>query len=279
MAIISNEELVRCFRDTKHFYEEDFTLSEAAADTNRRVKVYPVNFSEEVDVKKAGEIRVVEGRTLQEALKLHAEFPGRKIAVLSFAASVRPGGGVLSGCHAQEESICRSSTLYPSLQTQTAYDGFYEYHHNYCDWRASDTCIYSPDVVVCKDDSDSKPERLAHEEFIKVDVITCAAPHVFRNVEVSDGELFAMNVKRARNIMRVAAYNGADILITGAFGCGAFRNSPEIVAGAWHEALKDYRGKFDLVDFVIYVSDYEPKRPGGEHNLQVFRNEFCGKEI
>ncbi|MBQ7219608.1 MAG: TIGR02452 family protein [Synergistaceae bacterium] len=277
MAIISNEELAKCFRDTKHFCEEDFTLSEASADTNRRVKVYPADFSEEADVKKAGDIRVFEGRTLREALKLHKEFPGKKIAVLNFAASGTPGGGVLGGAHAQEESICRSSTLYSSLLTQKAYEGFYEYHHKNCGWEASDTCIYSPDVIICKDDSDGVPERLTPEEFVKVDVITCAAPHVFSNVQVSDDELFTMHVRRAGNIMRAAACNGADILITGAFGCGAFRNPAKIVAGAWHEALKDYRMKFDLTAFVIYVSDYPPKHEGGVRNLEAFRNEFCGE--
>ena len=275
MAIISNGELAECFRDTKHFYEEDYELSEAAAHTNRHVKIYCEDFSGELDAaNKAGQIRVVEGRTLREAMKLHAEFPEKKIAVLSFAASGHPGGGVLSGCHAQEESICRSSTLFSSLLTQRAYEGFYEYHHNNCGWDASDRCIYSPDVVVCKDDSDGFPQRLKHEEFVKVDVITCAAPHVFSNIDISDEALLAMHIKRAKNIMRVAAYNGADILITGAFGCGAFKNPAEIVAKAWHEALKDYREKFDLTAFVIYVSDYPAKKESGEHNLRVFREEF-----
>lgn len=275
MAIVSKEDLAKCFRDTKHFYEEDFTLSEAVADTNRRTKVYPEDFNEEMNVAKEGMIRVIEGRTLREALKLHVEFPDKKIAVLNFAASQKPGGGVKSGAHAQEESICRSSTLYPSLKTQNAYEGFYEYHHdNGFEWKASDRCIYSPDVIICKDDSDAVPQRLDPKDFVKIDVITCAAPHIFPNIHISNHELKEIHVKRAKNIMRVAAFNGADILITGAFGCGAFKNPAKVVASAWHEALNEYRQKFFFTAFVIYVSDYPPKRKGGEVNLKIFRDEF-----
>ena len=237
-----------------------------------------MDFDEEVGVRKSGEFRVESGRTLQAALALHKEFPGKKIAVLNFAASGHPGGGVKDGSYAQEESICRCSTLYPSLLTDEAHEGFYSYHHNCCDWRASDTCIYSPDVVICRDDSDLLCERLQPENFVKVDVITCAAPHVFWNVAVSAKDLHAIHVRRARNILRVCAYNGADILVSGAFGCGAFHNPPEIVAKVWSEALDEYGEKFNFVDFVIYVSDFPAKHESGRHNLNVFTSMFCCEE-
>ncbi len=274
MAITSKHDLAECFQDTLRFIDENAELKAATRDSRARTRVYPLDFAEEVDVKKEGRVLVFRGRTLREAMTLHAVFPDKRIAVLSFAASKTPGGGVWGGAHAQEESICRSSTLYPTLETHTAAEGFYEYHRKNCGWAASDTCIYSPDVVVCKDDSDGIPQILLPEEFFKVDVITCAAPHVFRNIKISDDELFAMHVSRAKNIMRSAVHNGADILITGAFGCGAFNNPPEVVAGAWREALKDYRNKFDITAFVIYVSDYPPKHEGGEHSLHTFREVF-----
>ena len=129
-------------------------------------------------------------------------------------------------------------------------------------------------MLIVRDDHDLLCDRLPPEDFVKVDVVTCAAPHVFRDVVVSAEDLYRMHVSRAKNILRSAAHNGADILITGAFGCGAFHNPPEVVAGAWHEAVKVYGEKFDLIDFVIYVSDFPAKRESGKHNLEVFRNEF-----
>lgn len=263
----TKEQLAEVFRDTMRFIEGDLILSRAVADTNRLTRVYSADFLEEADVQKAGEIDVVKGRTLQTALGLHGKFPDKKIAVLNFAASQHAGGGVKNGSRAQEESICRSSTLYPSLRTQKAREGFYSYHYNDgFGWKASDTCIYSPDVIICKDDSDYIPERLKPEEFVKIDVVTCAAPHVFSDVGVSDAELYAMNLSRAKNILRVCAYNGVDIFITGAFGCGAFKNPPEIVAKAWKEALSLYGRKFDSVIFAVYCNEYETK------NYEVFRS-------
>ena len=191
-----------------------------------------------------------------------------KIAALNFAASQHPGGGVWGGSRAQEESLCRSSTLYPSLMTDTAREGFYEYHAYNHGWEASDTCIYSPGVLICRDDDDYIPARLKPEEFVTVDVITCAAPHVFRNVEISPDDLYAMHLSRARNILRVCAYNGVDILVAGAFGCGAFHNPPERVAGAWREALTVYREKFEAVVFAVYCAGNETG------NYMAFRKVF-----
>ena len=254
----TREQLAEVFRDTLKFIEDDVILSRASADTNRRTRVYPADFAEEVDTVKAGKVDITLGRTLQTALRLHEESPDKKIAVLNFAASQHPGGGVKNGSRAQEESICRSSTLYPSLKTEKAREGFYTLHHDGgFGWRASDTCIYSPDVVICRDDSDYIPARLSPEEFVKIDVVTCAAPHIFPNVKISDAALYAMNLSRAKNILRVCAYNGVDIFVTGAFGCGAFKNPPNLVAKAWNEALTVYRDKFDSVIFAIYCTSKE----------------------
>ena len=276
MPYVTKDELVAEFQDTVKYYETEPVLIEAVESTNARTKVYPVDFAEEADVKKDGRVRVERGRTFEKAIALHKEFPDKRIAVLNFAASGTPGGGVLHGSYAQEESLCRCSSLYPSLRTDEATEGFYNYHRGNCGWKASDTCIYSPDVVIVRDDSDLICPRLRPEEFVKVDVVTCAAPHVFWNVRqtVSDDELFAIHVKRAKNILRVAAHNGVDIFVGGAFGCGAFHNPPEVVAGAWHEAMKVYGEKFDLIDFVIYVSDFEGTRERGEKSLRTFTKEF-----
>lgn len=275
MPYVTRDELIAEFQDTMNYCKEEPILIEAVESTNDRTKVYPVDFSEEVDVKKAGRVRVESGRTFEKAIALHKEFPDKRIAVLNFAASGTPGGGVKTGSYAQEESLCRCSSLYPSLRTDEATEGFYNYHRGNCGWSASDTCIYSPDVVIVRDDSELICPRLRPEEFVKVDVVTCAAPHVFRDVVVSAEDLYKMHVSRARNILRVAAYNGADIFVGGAFGCGAFHNDPGVVAWAWREALKEYGRKFELIDFVIYISDYPEKKITGEINFYAFRNEFA----
>ena len=95
MAITEKSELAECFQDTLRFIDEDSELKAATRDSEARTRVYPVNFAEEVDVKKEGRVLVFRGRTLREAMTLHAVFPDKRIAVLSFAASRTPGGGGL----------------------------------------------------------------------------------------------------------------------------------------------------------------------------------------
>ena len=55
-----------------------------------------------------------------------------------------------------------------------------------------------------------------------------------------------IHMKRAKHILHVAASNNVDILVLGAFGCGAFQNDPECVARAYRSALASYNGYFDV---------------------------------
>ena len=96
------------------------------------------------------------------------------------------------------------------------------------------------------------------EEWFKVDVISCAAPNLRKDVRnrynvesgnavsVTDEELYRIHLQRAKHIMSVAAANKVDVLVLGAFGCGAFANNPAVVARASFDALKDYNSYFDL---------------------------------
>ena len=58
-------------------------------------------------------------------------------------------------------------------------------------------------------------------------------------------------------ILCVAAAHGAEILILGAFGCGAFQNDPEAVAAAYRDALAEYGKYFDEIEFAVYCRGYE----------------------
>ena len=70
-------------------------------------------------------VSVSPDRTFEAARRLVAENPGSRCAVLNFASPVNPGGGVVTGSSAQEECLCRCSTLYPCLNQRMLWDGYY----------------------------------------------------------------------------------------------------------------------------------------------------------
>ena len=190
-----------------------------------------------------------------------ARYPGQKVAVLNFASSTSPGGGVENGASAQEECLCRVSTLYPCLKTRMAWDKFYGPHRAAPNPLHNDDIIYTQDVVVLKDDD----YNVLSSPF-RVDVITCAAPNLRESpsnrynrndgdaVHISPERLLELHVKRARKILSAAAANGAEVLILGAFGCGAFRNDPAVVAAAYQQALPQFLNHFKTVEFAVYCS-------------------------
>ena len=200
-----------------------------------------------------------------------AKYPGQKVTVLNFASSTSPGGGVETGASAQEEGLCRVSTLYPCLKTRTAWEKFYAPHRAAHNPLHNDDIIYTKDVVVLKDDD----YNVLSSPF-RVDVITCAAPNLRESpsnrynrndgkaVHIGPEELLELHMKRARKILSAAAANGAEVLILGAFGCGAFRNDPAVVAAAYQQVLPQFLNHFKTVEFAVYC------RPGDSRNYEEF---------
>ncbi|MBR1438083.1 MAG: TIGR02452 family protein, partial [Synergistaceae bacterium] len=257
---IRMDKLIRIFADTQIFYKSDPVLIEAVKFGKRHTKLYKADDYPDLPAipEKLGATFTVKSRSFQTAMNFHQEMPDKKIAVLNFASAIHPGGGVLSGSRAQEECLCRCSTLYPLIDQKWLKESYYIPNKEHYNFRHDDACIYSEGVVICKSDTDF-PERLKTEEFITVDVITCAAPDL-RKARYSDcnvKELFEIHIQRAKHILHIAALHGVDILVTGAFGCGAFKNDPELVAEAWKEALEEYRKKFEYVIFAIYFREHE----------------------
>ena len=182
-----------------------------------------------------------------------------KIAVLNFANSHSPGGAPYSA-GAQEESICRCSTLYPCIKALE--HSFYKLHQEMfeshkIDCMGNDDLIYTPDVVVFKSDllTDTRyPELMAEDEWYKVDIITSAAPELMkmRSIPHNYEDIIASRIKK---ILDVAKMNGVEVLILGAWGCGAFKNPTAVVASVFRRLLRNY--DFKVVEFALSSNDVD----------------------
>ena len=194
---------------------------------------------------------------------------GDKVCVLNFASASNPGGGVENGAGAQEECLCRVSTLYFTLDTDENWKRFYTPHRKTHDPIHNDDILYTSDIVVFKTDT-ATPERMAEREWYECDVITCAAPNLrekpsnrFNSGDgeerllLTDEELAKVHEKRDRRIFDVAVQNKVDVLVLGAFGCGAFRNSPAVVADVMLSLAKEYEKAFKAIEFAVYCPPFD----------------------
>src|SRR5688572_5351076 len=66
-------------------------------------------------------VTVTPETTVEALRRLDGARAGAHLACLNFASAKNPGGGFLGGAHAQEESLARSSGLYPCLLGQPAH--------------------------------------------------------------------------------------------------------------------------------------------------------------
>lgn len=245
-------ELIQVFHDTQMCIESEPELKQATEESCRLTKVYGEEFlSKNKRIKSQGyNVLTAECYSLECARRLSN---GKdRIAVLNFANPFEPGGGVLRGSVAQEENLCRCSNLYNSISTPGIIEQYYEKHTaNKKNYLFSDRLVYSPGIVVLKDDRSY--ERLA-DSFL-VDIITCAAPY---NVYGHDPELLKSTYRRRlTNLFEVAAENDVDVLILGAFGCGVFHNPPELMAGMFRELIeKTYYAYFKQIWFPLSKSKF-----------------------
>ncbi len=90
------ERLIGIFEDTKQFYTQNTRLAEAVRAAKAAAKLYEADDYAGEPAAKGPECRVtVTGhKTFEAAMRIHAEHPEWKTAVLNFASAVNPGGGV-----------------------------------------------------------------------------------------------------------------------------------------------------------------------------------------
>lgn len=267
---MSREDNVKVFNDTMKMCKNDKLLSEYIRKSKSSQKV----FLESDVVEKSSKgydlpAKVVVSR--KKSFESALAYRDKKVCVLNFASATNAGGGVVNGSNAQEESLCRCSTLFPCISDESIVKEFHQRHRNMLhsgEMSAlyNDDCIYTPDVVIFKDDTVGN-NLLSKDKWFKLDVVSCAAPNLRerpsnvmnpdsgdKRVVLKPSELLNLHIKRLGRVFEIAKTNGVEVLILGAFGCGAFQNPPTIVAEAFARVLKDYLYDFDTIEFAVYCT-------------------------
>lgn len=202
-------------------------------------------------------------------------------ALLNMASAIHPGGGVENGSGAQEEQLCRRSTLllslyqfkrdkvraYPQLNIPNQKKQ-YPLHPRFGG-------IYSPNVIFFRE-AEGRNYRLSDKPF-RASVISVAGvahPPLDKNGLMFPEEQ-EQTKDKIRTILRIAMEHYHDALVLGALGCGAFGNPPAQVAKLFHEVFDEpeFKNQFKEVVFAI-LEDRHSLKNSITGNYLPFKKEF-----
>lgn len=269
MEYQKNREIrIRIFEDTLCYCERTHCLSESIIRTRKHTVLYrnPLKDFNDMDknqYEQPCKVFLSRSRILETAGKFRREYKGDRIGILNFASAVSPGGAVIRGGHAQEECLCRCTTLYPCLNTEELWMTYFNDNRRKGDRLYQDACIYTPGVICIKEDT-QRPKLMEHSNWFSVDVISCAVHGVWNTpvagTDLPDKEKVLLDeregktllVKQVRGMLHVAAGNRTDILIIGVPDYGEMSSLPDMLEYILKKALKEYRYSFKAVVFAAY---------------------------
>ncbi|KAK5115801.1 hypothetical protein LTR85_009395 [Meristemomyces frigidus] len=164
------------------------------------------------------------------------------VAVLNMASPLKPGGGFLDGANSQEEFLCCRTTLYPSL-----WDSFYRLPEL--------GGVWTPDVLVFRDSTPEANELPKRDRYF-VDIISAGMLRFPDTVNRgrSDDQLGSgggrcscgvsycdrdreLVTRKMKAVLRLAQLKGAEKLVLGAWGCGAYGNPVKEIAKIWRKVV------------------------------------------
>lgn len=204
--------------------------------------------------------------SLAAATRLVVDRQRKGVLCLNFASAKNPGGGYLGGSQAQEESLARSSALVKTLESKWDY---YEVNRNCKSAFYTDHMILSPDVPVFRDDNGHLLEEPYLLSFLTAPAVNAGA--VEKNEPSRVHEIDGVMLSRTDKVLSIAASQGYQHLVLGAWGCGVFRNDPRTVARLFAEALLGegrFRGHFASITFAVL--DHTEK----QKIIEPFQNQF-----
>lgn len=165
---------------------------------------------------------------------------GKRVLALNFANALYAGGAYRLGGNAQEESICRASFLYYTIREEKE---FYSANRKRVSALYTDGMIFSENVPIIRDDSGA-----LLDECMTAGFVTC--PAVNRR-ELLPWQRKGANEVMERRIEKIVSFMQSqepDVMVLGAFGCGAFGNQREAILPFFEKAINKYtNGKSEII--------------------------------
>ena len=206
------------------------------------------------------------------------QMKGLNPVILNLADAYIACGWYYKGSNAQEESLCRQSTLSQSLfqyyDEKHAEISGVPFKEKKYPMNIRFGAIYSPNVTVFR--KGHRDGYALMDEPYETAFISCAALDFNekhgKNPEFrsADGgftyEGKAIMISKIRTIYSAALAGGHDSIVLGAFGCGAFRLRPDLVAGLFRDVLFEpaYKDRFKVVAFAILENQGPESGPRGK---------------
>lgn len=184
-----------------------------------------------------GRIEIINADCISAVFKNHP-YEENKICLLNMASAKKPGGGVENGAQAQEEYLFRHTNLSATLNSE-----FYPLEEN--------EILYTQKARIIRESS-KYPQLLA--EFPFIDVITVAA---LKNPNPDEKFIWDTIYFKMQMMLRIPALFECNVLILSAWGCGAYKNDPNMISYFFNYLLntKNYRYLYDKVVFAI-INDH-----------------------
>lgn len=196
----------------------------------------------------------------------------KRIIALNLASPVNPGGGVRTGAKAQEEDLCRKSSLLLSLESREA-QKYYGYNRFANTYMGTDAMAITPTVQIIKDDRGNLLERPCITS-----VLTYAAPKLINGRHnMKEKEYRNMVYKRIMTMLTVLAVKGYRNLVLGAWGCGAFGNDSAVISDLFRAAIRNFKYHGYSVDNVFESINFAVlDKTDTQYNFMQFNRNFKG---
>ena len=221
-------------------------------------------------------VEVVNADCMEEGMRLLEQ--GYNPAILNMASRRNPGGGVVNGAGAQEETIFRRTNLFKSLYQFAPYAAQYgvkksEYQYP-MDMNFGG--IYSPGITIFRESEANGYKLMSHpKEMAFISVAGINKPELDSEGMIVD-TLVETVKNKIRTIFRIGLIHGHDSLVLGALGCGAFCNPPRHIAKLFHEVMNEpeFKNTYKLITFAILEDHNSHKDHNKEGNYLPFKEEF-----